>query len=83
MSFSALIADELGTLAAEGDCFTSCAQLTEGLYFALGFLHVGVELLHTVDKEGSWKLIWIILRNEGVPSTFGAGKRLVGASSPR
>ena len=83
VSFSALVADELGALSAKGRRFVSRAQLAKRLHFSVSFLHLRVKFYQAVNKEGGCKLIRIILRKEGIASTLWAGKGLVGTSSPR
>ena len=79
--FDAVVTDELGTLAAEGHHFGFRALLARGLYFTLHLFNLSVEVYHSVDKESGRKSIWVVVREEGVVSTFGAGEGFVGASS--
>ena len=55
------ITSECSTLSTECCSLGSTTKLTVSFNFTTDLLHLCVELLHTVDKEGSWKLIWIIL----------------------
>ena len=75
------ITDESNTLTPKRNSLTISAKFTTSLYSPMSFFHVGVELLHSVDKEGSRELIRIVLRQDGVTPTLRAREGLVVTSS--
>ena len=77
MSICALITDELGTLPTKGHGYLTRALLTMGFNLSECLLSLGVQSLHTTDKEGSLKFVRIVFRDGGVFLTLGAEKRIL------
>ena len=76
-----IAADKLGTLAAKRFCFRSRTHFANSFHFSLRFLHVGVELFHTIDKKSRGQLIGVVLRQKGPHPALGACEGAVGPCS--